>query len=115
LGFDNLFKSAWDLVPFSFLADYVSNIGDLLSELKTNDAFTGDIRLSDTWSTTKQVSVGTLSVRFVHPDGHRIGGGTMVSGTIERFNRSQGIPTTAGLLLNTSVSSRELVNIAALV
>lgn len=115
LGFDNLFKAAWDLVPFSFLADYVSNMGDLLSELKTNDAFTGDISLRDTWSTQKVVSEGSLEVRFRHPAGGTLAGGTMSQGSIMRFTRTQGIPTTAGLMLGGNLNARQLVNIAALV
>jgi hypothetical protein len=108
-GVDNLFQTGWDLIPFSFLADYFTNIGELLGELNTNDTFDGDITLSDTWSTTKITYVSDCQVRLQLPEGKGWTSPASASKmTKVNFQRTSGIPTTLGLTFDTSVNANQL-------
>jgi hypothetical protein len=113
-GFDNLYSSLWNIKSFSFLADYFTNIGELLGELKSNDVYGGDITLMGTWSTVRTVTQSSCEARMLLPQGGYSTPSVCSFSTIMDFERTAGIPTTLGLVFDTSLNATQIANIAAL-
>lgn len=55
LGIDHLVESAWELVPFSFIADWFSNIGDWIAAHTPN----AGVRQRASWVTVKEIYTKT--------------------------------------------------------
>jgi hypothetical protein len=115
LGFADLFRTAWDALPWSFLVDYFSGIGDFLDSLPALPVFDGAIHLQDTWSTVKTDVVYEV---FAKVRNTYTGAWTQPSVistiTQKNFSRSPGITTPWGPYLNGKLSPTQIANIAAL-
>lgn len=106
LGLLNPALVAWELVPFSFIADWFVNIGDVLQE---STAFVG-LTILDSGSSTKTVTNGTTfsydppdSTRYQHTDYNR----TVGAQTIPRL-RFKSNPFSTGHILNGAALLREV-------
>lgn len=111
LGFNRPLSVVWDAIPYSFLVDYVSNVGDILSRYQSYTAFEGEINVLDGWTSTKKIAQCTLCAS---DDG--INNLIPVSNnTSMDYNRNPGAYTNRGLVLDTNVSGIQMANIAALV
>jgi hypothetical protein len=112
-GFDNWYKVAWDAIPFSFVADYFTNIGTLLGGLKSNDVYDGAITLENTWSQTKSFQESSYDVYFLDEYGNK-SYQQASRGSKTTFSRQVGIPTSLGLVFNTRQTPAQIANIIAL-
>lgn len=106
LGLLNPALVAWELVPFSFVADWFVNIGDVLQE---STAFVG-LTILDSGSSTKTVTNGTAfgyepadSTRYQHTDYIRTAGAQ----TIPRLHFKSN-PFSTGHILNGAALLREV-------
>jgi hypothetical protein len=113
-GFDNPWSTVWNITRLSFLADYFTNIGELLGELKSNDAYDGQITLLGTWTTVRTLTHSTCEARIALPSGGYSEPSACSQSTIMDFKRTAGIPTTLGLVFDTSLNATQIANVAAL-
>jgi hypothetical protein len=119
LGFANLQRTAWNALPWTFLVDYFTNIGDLISQLPS-PVFEGEILLQDCWHASKSVFESQILYEVVtYPPygGSTIRGPSGVASTCTetRFARGVGIPTSIGLRFDTDLSPTQVANIVALI
>lgn len=116
LGFNRPLSIAWEAIPFSWLVDYFVNIGGMVDDLKSSEAFAGEISLYNGW-TSSRLECNTLVEAQFGPTSYFAGGGEypLVVSSITSYKRSKGIQTTQGLQLNnpTKLSLAQYLNIAA--
>lgn len=115
--------TAWELLPWSFLADYFTNIGDVLNAAATT---TDHVEVAWTNSTLRRVSVAQLyMVEDIAGTGSANNGWTRVLGTLSggssystrsTINRGtlSGFPPLPTFMMNCDLGQGQLANIAAL-
>jgi len=113
LGFNRFGSVLWDAIPFSFLIDYVSNVGDLAQAFDVKSAFNGAWNVTNAWSSTKVFDSCSASLSISVPFA---ASGSIGTFTRRTYNRGAGVSTNQGLILNTgSLSQTQFSNIAALI
>nr|UUW21114.1 MAG: maturation protein [Sanya steitz-like virus 1]UUW21120.1 MAG: maturation protein [Sanya steitz-like virus 1] len=116
LGFNRPLSIAWEAIPFSWLVDYFVNVGAMVDDLKSSEAFAGEISLYNGW-TSSRVEFNTLVEAQFGPSYQFTGGGEypLVVTSVVTYKRSKGIQTTQGLQLKnpTKLSLAQYLNIAA--
>lgn len=90
-GTSRLLAVAWESLPYSFLLDYVTNIGDLLTQLELPSSLDPSCE-GVGWS---QKETMLLDMRYVPPSGGHTSTGCVLT---KRYVRSPGLP----LSLNTA-------------
>ncbi len=112
-GFGNPYSVAWNAIPFSFVLDWVSNVGDLIGAIDRPE-----------WPWKFQVRRATYSVKTVwnytqYRAYNVSGGGTytpVCSGTDTRYDRKLGLPVSVLLMPTVEIPNwRELALAFALI
>lgn len=117
-GLDNFLPTVYNLIPFSFLVDYVSNLGDIIQA-------TSAYRLNHAWSnTTERIDVSADSVLVSFPSGtvppgasnsYTINGGAMHLDSV-RWKRQGGYPVVDLQALKFEFpSAHQLLNVGAII
>jgi len=111
-GFTKPLSVIWEATPFSFLIDYVSNVGDLVNSVSA-PVFDGTITLKSAWTTRKVITDVTSHVKIVTPRGES------TSGPYQRtvrtdFTRSAGLLTSKGVNFGSNMSLTQILNTLAL-
>jgi hypothetical protein len=115
-GFNKPLSILWEAIPYSFLLDYVSNIGDIVSKYDSYEAFDGSIDVINGWSSEKTQLEALLEIA-VYPSS----GGTYISThpagkmSVTEYVRNAGIPTNQGLVFDINLSGLQALNILALI
>lgn len=112
LGFSRAASFAWDLVPFSFVADWFLHIGDLLDKYATIQPFTGELRVLNATHSVKceyrwDVTFWPAAA-YSNPEqilGHL---------TYKSYERGLGLPANVGTLLNGDLSVHQLAILTSL-
>jgi hypothetical protein len=118
LGFNRPGKILWDAIPFSFLADYVSNLGSLADRFKQASAFPGTWMVRNGWTSylteaNFDVWVQVYTGRSGGP--YSLGVHSLGTSRTRIYERTVGVQTSQGLQLTSRISSDQLKIIAALV
>jgi hypothetical protein len=112
----------WEVVPWSFLIDYFTNIGDILQASVTSTAgvtwISKSVKTQTKWSSYSPVDP-TLTAARVKADGYTVGSGGGSCGSYEAIRTTlvRTVPTTLGLpSFSASLPSEasKYVNMAAL-
>jgi hypothetical protein len=115
LGFLDLFRTAWDALPWSFLVDYFSGIGDFIDSLPAMPVFDGAIHLQDTWNTTKQEIECRIHAKTYNVYNDAWSNPAVCAVISQRnFQRGVGITTPWGPYLSGFQNSTQIANVAAL-
>jgi hypothetical protein len=90
-GFNQPLSIAWNAIPYSFLVDWLYNVGNHLSSIRI-PTFEGTYRISDKWSSLS----ATSTVEFTHwPEPWDLRNHPFVFGRwdVKHYTRSAGLPT----------------------
>lgn len=116
LGFNKPLSVLWEAIPFSFLVDYVTNIGAAFQQ-PAFEAFEGKITALDGWSSVKTEVAATLEIGVPPSYGGfpPVWSGAVYEYKRKTYSRAAGIPTINGLVFDTKLSGVQAANIAALI
>jgi hypothetical protein len=119
-GFSRPLTAIYDAIPFSFLLDYVSNVGDVIDTYAEVPTFEGEFEIGNMWSTRKVETLAEMDLRWFGPSGwplaERIDSNPKSYQDTRKvsFSRQPGIPTNNGIMFDTTVSNGQFYNLLAL-
>jgi len=111
-GFMKPLSVIWEATPFSFLADYVTNIGDIVNS-HSLPVFDGEITLRDVWTTVKVENEWNVDFLYTHQLGEKVSS-PMYRTLKTEFTRYPGLPTSKGVKFDSDLSLNQVLNIVAL-